>query len=158
PIVEPWRATVRCWPKEHANGREKRKEACAKAGSQARQIRTKPSGQAGAEPTATRLRRRACAKPESCVMPAGLLGTRDSREFAMTDWFDLMGAFDLDAARSNSLDVYQAARLALLKMRAEQNSNTQTPRCATSSMHSKTRWRGCAAGSEPNRASPISNW
>ena len=37
----------------------------------------------------------------------------------MLDWFDRMGDFNLDVARSNSADVYRAARLALLKMQAE---------------------------------------
>ena len=31
-----------------------------------------------------------------------------------------MGGFDFDAARSNSVDLYRIARLALLKTRAEQ--------------------------------------
>jgi hypothetical protein len=53
-------------------------------------------------------------------MPAGSPGSRDFQGLAMTEWFDLMGGFDFDAARSNSVDLYRIARLALLKTRAEQ--------------------------------------
>jgi hypothetical protein len=41
------------------------------------------------------------------------------RELSMMEWLDLMRGFDLESARTNSADVYRAARLALLKIRAE---------------------------------------
>ena len=50
-------------------------------------------------------------------MPAESPGSRDLRGLAMMDRFDLMGSFNFDAARSNSVDLYRIARLALLKIR-----------------------------------------
>ena len=81
----------------------------------------------------------------------------------LSEWLGLMRGFDLDSARTNSADVYRAARLALLKMRAEKmfertDASAQNVEDALARAAARLRkpMRQAVAGRERNRAVSIS--